>query len=136
MDNIEFGDYLKHVRENLGISIQELCRRSEVTAGYINRIERKQKSGGTGLPMLPSPQILEKLAPHLKVSYHDLMRAAGHLKDVPEKPDLYQLLLAGLVKVEGQVITDINFAQKIVDIIKAILALGEDWQDIKQKQAE
>ena len=113
------------------MSIQELYRKSGVTAGYINRLERKEKTGDDGTPMLPSPQILAKLAPHLKVDYHDLMRAAGHLKDVIEKPDLYQLMLAGLVKVEGKDITDPKFAQKIIDIIKASLDLAEEWHNIK-----
>jgi transcriptional regulator with XRE-family HTH domain len=129
-----FGDYLKHTRESLNISIQELSRRSGVTAGYINRLERGEKTTSGNEPITPSPQVLKKLAPHLEVDYHDLLRAAGHLDDVIHKPDLYQLLLGGKVKIHGVDIEDLNFAQKIIDIIEATLNLSEEWVEIKNKK--
>lgn len=129
---IEFGDYLQHLIEEQGLSLQGLGREAQVTAGYINRVVRKETTQKG--PMIPSPEILKKLAPPLSVSYVDLMRAAGHLDEFMEKPDLYQLILAGLVRIDGMVITDIEFAKKLVVLIKSTLELSEDWLRMTKKQ--
>lgn len=129
---IEFGDYLQHLMTEAGLSLQGLGREAQVTAGYINRVVRKETTQKG--PMIPSPEILRKLAPPLNVSYVDLMRAAGHLNDVIERPDLYQLILSGNVKLDGIEITDIEFAKKLVKLIRSTLELSEDWLRIKEKQ--
>ncbi len=103
---VNFGEYLVSLREKNSLSIQELSRRSEVAASYIDRIEKGKKLktvDGERVPSVPSPKILERLAPHLNVSFTTLMKAAGHIKEDGEgKPELLEFVNAGLAKLEGR----------------------------------
>lgn len=75
---MSFKDFLKNAREKAGLGINELSRASGVSAPYLSRLEKGERRP-------PMPDVLKKLAPHLKVDYNDLMRAAGWV-DIPDDP--------------------------------------------------
>lgn len=129
---VNFGEYLISLREKKGLSIQELSRRSEVAASYIDRIEKGKKTktvGGERVPSVPSPKILERLAPHLNVSFTTLMKAAGHIKeDGGDRPDLLEFISAGLAKVEGRD-PDIELCNLLAEYIKAAIEINPDKKE-------
>lgn len=67
-----FGTLLKKLRKLKGLSIAKLAELSKVSPSYITRIEK-------GTRKTPKPEILKKLAPHLGVSYDELMAQAGYI---------------------------------------------------------
>lgn len=73
---MEFGDYLKKLREENKLSLRQLALYSKVSASYLSQIE----SGARGVP---KPEILSKLHKPLKVSYEELMKAAGYIEEAP-----------------------------------------------------
>lgn len=83
-------DFLKTIRIEQQLSIQELSKLSGVSASHISRIERCNRK--------PSPQTLEKLAPHLNVTYMKLLEVANlvhkttsetvHMEEILKHPHL------------------------------------------------
>ena len=69
---MEFGEYLKKLREKRGFSIRNLALAAGVSNSYLSQIETGQRG-------IPSHRILRKLARPLKVDYEELLRAAGYL---------------------------------------------------------
>jgi len=69
----KFSEFMLAARQRAGLSTREIERLSGVSKAYISQME-------TGGRNVPTPDILRKLAPHLKVSYEDLMKAAGLTK--------------------------------------------------------
>jgi len=67
-----FGTYLKQLRKKRGLSIRQLSAFSGVSHSYLSQIE----SGKRGVP---KPEILQKLAPILHISYEKIMKEAGYL---------------------------------------------------------
>lgn len=84
-------EFIQQSRIDQMLSIQELSKRSGVSASHISRIERANRK--------PSPETLEKLAPHLNIEYTTLLEAANllerkekqviHLEDVLSHPKLF-----------------------------------------------
>ena len=79
----KFSEFMLAARQRAGLSTREIERLSGVSKAYISQME-------TGGRNVPTPDILRKLAPHLKVSYEDLMKAAGYI-DIPAEPKYAQL---------------------------------------------
>lgn len=73
MEAAEFGKYLRNLRTLQKISIRQLALYSKVSNSYISQIENGKRN-------IPNPEILEKLAPYLKVPYNELMEKAGYIK--------------------------------------------------------
>jgi len=67
-----FGAYLKQMREDKGLSINQLAQAAEISGSQISRIEN-------GLRGIPKPQTLRKIADALGVPYEELMSKAGYL---------------------------------------------------------
>lgn len=76
MDSTGFGNHLKALRESINISIRQLSLISGISISYISQLENGKRG-------IPKPCILKKLAPHLNVSYENLMAAAGYIKQEP-----------------------------------------------------
>ncbi|WPS85462.1 helix-turn-helix transcriptional regulator (plasmid) [Brevibacillus halotolerans] len=84
-------NYLQQCRINQKLSIQELSKRSGVSASHISRVERENRN--------PSPETLEKLSPHLQIEYVKLLEVANllekkekqiiHLEEVLNHPRLF-----------------------------------------------
>ena len=68
---MKIGKYIKKLREDKELSINQLALYSDVSAAHISRIERGLRE--------PSPDILKKIAEALKISYENLMTVAGYL---------------------------------------------------------
>ncbi len=67
-----FGAYLKQMREDKGLSINQLAQAADISGSQISRIEN-------GLRGIPKPQTLRKIADALGVPYEELMSKAGYL---------------------------------------------------------
>jgi transcriptional regulator with XRE-family HTH domain len=73
MEPIQFGGYLKSLREKAELSMGQLARQAKISQPYISQIESGQRG-------IPSPEILNKLATALGVPPVALLFAAGHVK--------------------------------------------------------
>lgn len=75
------GEYIKKIREEKDLSINQLALYSDVSAAHISRIERGLRD--------PSPDILKKISGALKVPYEELMVQAGYLNEEADHTVLY-----------------------------------------------
>lgn len=71
-DLVKFGEYLRELRKERGLSIRQLEKKTGVSNAYLSQIENGKKG-------LPSPDILKKIAEPLKVGYEELMEKAGYI---------------------------------------------------------
>ena len=79
---INFGDYLRSLREGQKLSLREAAAKTGVSISYITQIENGRRNA-------PGPEVLKKLAPAYNVPVRDLLRAAGYMNDIKEiKPAL------------------------------------------------
>jgi transcriptional regulator with XRE-family HTH domain len=76
---MNFGDYLKGLRNENGLSQRDLAEKSGVSNAEISRLE-------TGDRKKPSPIVLKALYPYLGVSYEELMQKAGYSEEVVDHP--------------------------------------------------
>lgn len=67
-----FGSYLKTLREQRGISINQLAQAADISGSQISRIEN-------GLRGVPKPPTIRKIADALDSPYEELMSRAGYL---------------------------------------------------------
>ncbi|HHU48238.1 MAG TPA: helix-turn-helix transcriptional regulator [Clostridiales bacterium] len=72
---MKFGEYLKELRKNKGITQKELADMSGFSNGEISKVE-------SGDRKKPSPALLKAIAPHLGIPYEVLMNKAGYLEEV------------------------------------------------------
>jgi transcriptional regulator with XRE-family HTH domain len=77
----DFGKYLKALREKQRLSLREVQELCGVSNAYLSQIESGKRKNA------PQPKILEKLAEAYRVSFNELLIAAGYLKpkDAREK---------------------------------------------------
>jgi transcriptional regulator with XRE-family HTH domain len=114
MDSIEFGKYLKGLRESYDISIRELAKLSGVSNSYISQLE-------TGKRGTPKPDILQKLAPHLNVSYEELMQAAGYINTENDN--------IPVVKVERDIEKKLQETMDYIENQKGLMLSGTPMDD-------
>lgn len=69
---IEFGKRIQYLRKNKKMSQEELAFESDINKNYLSDLER-----GTRNPTL---KIIEKLCIGLNVSFEDLFKGIGHIK--------------------------------------------------------
>ncbi|WP_158232715.1 helix-turn-helix domain-containing protein [Sporosarcina sp. P17b] len=72
MNIMEFGAYLKSLREQKSLTLTELGDLIGYSNPYLSQIENGKRKA------MPSPELLGKLSEALGVSYFDLMSKAGH----------------------------------------------------------
>jgi transcriptional regulator with XRE-family HTH domain len=106
----EFGSYLKQLREAKGYTISQLALYSGVSHSYISRIEAGKRGA-------PSPEVLQKMADVLSVSFEELMIAAGHW---PE-PNEAKTIAASSSEKEGPLTRE-----EFESLVKAFKKLGID----------
>jgi transcriptional regulator with XRE-family HTH domain len=130
---IEFGQFLKMLRKDAGLTIKQLEGKSGISNAYISQIENGKRG-------IPSPEILERLSKHLNVDYEELLKRVGYLnRDVRnsiahrnfnllEDIDGFSTLLDSsinfMLKDIGKSKRDLNEVEKkiengVVDFIKA-----------------
>lgn len=74
-----FGEYIKHLRNEKGLSQRDLAEKSGVSNAEISRLE-------TGERKKPSPTVLKALHPYLGVSYEELLQRAGYIEEIVDHP--------------------------------------------------
>jgi len=72
---VTFGQYLRTLRKNKGLTVRKLEELSGVSASYVTNVENGKRG-------IPSPDILQKVAEPLGVEYEELMEKAGYLHDL------------------------------------------------------
>ena len=72
---IEFGNYLKNLRKERGLSIRRLEAQSGVSNAYLSQLENGKRG-------LPSPEILKKIHEPLDIGYAELMEKAGYISPI------------------------------------------------------
>jgi HTH-type transcriptional regulator, competence development regulator len=72
---MNFGEYIKNLRNENNLSQRDLSLKSGVSNAEISRIE-------TGERQKPSPMALKAFAPHLGKPYEELMQKAGYIEEV------------------------------------------------------
>ncbi|HVA22451.1 MAG TPA: helix-turn-helix domain-containing protein [Candidatus Micrarchaeia archaeon] len=73
-DRMEFAEYLRARCQDRGLSLHRLAVLCDLNQIYFYQSVSKNRSN-------PPPWVLRRAAPHLGVSYVELMIAAGHLRD-------------------------------------------------------
>ncbi len=68
----ELGAALRETREHRGVSLQAIAEPSQISATYLQKLER----GGVGSP---SPHVLRRIGSSLGLPYLRLMELAGYL---------------------------------------------------------
>ncbi|EJP6474090.1 helix-turn-helix transcriptional regulator [Clostridium sporogenes] len=71
---MQFGEFLKNIRKEKGLSQRQLAELSHISNTEISRIESGERQN-------PSPNILKSIAPHLGLSYGELMIKAGYIDE-------------------------------------------------------
>ncbi|MCW2921571.1 MAG: transcriptional regulator, family [Thermoleophilia bacterium] len=72
MSSSRLGERLREVRELKGLSLASVAKPSEMSATYLQKLERGDVES-------PSPHRLYKLSTTLGVDYGDLMQLAGYV---------------------------------------------------------
>lgn len=75
---MNIGEYVQTLREEKGLNLKQLADLSGVSLSALSRIE-------SGDRKKPTPLLLKALAPHLGVSYEQLMVKAGYIEEIVEK---------------------------------------------------
>ena len=70
----KLAETLTGAREKLGLSLQAVAQPANITAPYLQKLER-------GLVQTPSPRVLARLARQLQLPYLTLMSLAGYLDE-------------------------------------------------------
>ena len=71
---MNFGEYLKTLRREKKLSQRQLADLSKISNTEVSRLESGQR-------LKPSPAILKAIAPHLGISYGELMKKAGYIEE-------------------------------------------------------
>ena len=105
----KLGEYLKHLREEVGFSIREAAQKSELAPSYLSKIE----AGDTFSTI--TVQTLIKLSKTYDIPPIAILKEAGLIdSDEYDLPDFPQYLRAKY-KLSPQAIRDIEFAKEIVE---------------------
>ena len=70
-----FGQYLRNLRKQAGLTLKELGKSTDLSYSYLSQLERGERGG---VKKTPSPEILQKIARPLGISYEELMIKAGY----------------------------------------------------------
>ncbi|EPY06659.1 immunity repressor protein (phage-like protein) [Paenibacillus alvei TS-15] len=88
MNVSDFGVYLRKLREERELGVNQLATMSGVSNAQISRIEKGSRNA-------PKPETIKKLSKALKVPYEEMMSVAGYIKDdhqvKEDKPPYYAL---------------------------------------------
>ncbi len=118
MNKVEFGAYLKNIRQSKKMSLRQVEIKSGISNSYVYYLEKGERNK-------PSPEILAKLAHAYNISYEDLMDKAGYIKnEKEEETDELLILLKHLPENERKAIVTIwEDGYSFDDLRKALLTL-------------
>ncbi|MFS0655117.1 helix-turn-helix domain-containing protein [Bacillus sp. 179-C3.3 HS] len=116
---MSFGAYLRALREDKKLSVNQLAMYSEVSAAGISRIENGKRG-------IPKPPTIKKLAGALKVPYEEMMQAAGYIEEA----------FTPVVKAEETTLTKIKEAAEQYELGHLELFDGDIWSTLSKKEIE
>ncbi|MGD7059996.1 helix-turn-helix domain-containing protein [Bacillus altitudinis] len=117
---MNFGAYLRALREKKKLSVNQLAMYSEVSAAGISRIENGKRG-------IPKPPTIKKLAGALKVPYEDMMQAAGYIEEVSS---------AHVIKEEETAFTQIREAAEQYELDDLEIFNGDIWSTLSKHEIE
>ncbi|AWI03477.1 helix-turn-helix domain-containing protein [Clostridium drakei] len=82
---MKFGEFLKNLRKEKGLSQRQLADLCNISNTEISRIE-------SGKRQKPSPNILKAIAPYLGISYGELMTKAGYIEETIDHEKYTELI--------------------------------------------
>lgn len=88
---MQFGDRVRELREQLGITQKELAQRLDVSASYVNKVEKGRLQFGD----FPSAKFIHRLAAELNADEDELLLLAdkvpeGIRKRIQERPEAFR----------------------------------------------
>lgn len=92
---MQFGDRVRELREQFGITQKELAQRLNVSASYVNKVEKGRLHFGD----YPSAKFIHKIAAELDADEDELLLLADKvpeaiLRRIQERPDLFREIAA------------------------------------------
>ncbi|EPY2302590.1 helix-turn-helix transcriptional regulator [Clostridium sporogenes] len=102
---MKFGEFFKNIRKEKGLSQRQLAELSHISNTEISRIESGERQN-------PSPNILKSIAPHLGISYGELMIKAGYIDESIEHEKYTEHIFR---KADGELADTIRLAKTIHD---------------------
>lgn len=75
---MKFGEIVKQLRKSKGLSGNELAKRSGVSQTYLWQLEANKNNN-------PTPEVINKLAKGLDISYIELVQETEYFKDLFNK---------------------------------------------------
>lgn len=125
-------NYLQHYMNAAGLTQYRLAKISGISQAHISKLAR-----GTAQA---KPETLEKLAPALRISYEELMRAAGYIKDVTVTPDSPAMTTMNVIFSDHQIVPELarlvaKLSQDEQNLLVATLAAGSDVRRLLDKVA-
>lgn len=103
MTAIEFGSYLKRLREKAELTIRQVEIKANISNSYLSLLENGKRG-------IPKPSILKKLAPVYKVAYEELLKAAG------------------IIEIDGFVYTPPEDTTPLENFVKEFSVMDKDQQ--------
>ncbi|MCR1974684.1 helix-turn-helix domain-containing protein [Clostridium sporogenes] len=110
---MNFGEFFKNIRTEKGLSQRQLAELSHISNTEISRIESGERRN-------PSPNILKSLAPHLGISYGELMIKAGYIDESIDHEKYTEHIFR---KADGELADTIRLAKTINDKDSEILTI-------------
>lgn len=88
---MQFGNRVRELREQYGITQKELAQRLDVSASYVNKVEKGRLQFGD----YPSAKFIHKLAEELDADEDELLLLADKVpeqirKRIQERPDVFR----------------------------------------------
>lgn len=136
VNSLDFGKYLKKLRTERSLTIRQVEVFSGVSNSYLSQLENGKRG-------IPSPDTLKKLAPVYRISYEELMSAAGYLPaEIKEPSPKYSATVSAYTEAmnildeiekelkryhEKGIPIDRASVQKIVEHRRRILQGEEQW---------
>lgn len=93
MENIPFGEYIKNIRIEKGLSLREAATLLSISHSYLNKLEKGLDIRNNN-PSKPNPEIIKVIASKYSLDYNYLMKLCGYLNDDEEvrERDISKLL--------------------------------------------
>ena len=114
---MNLGEFLKDKRKQKRLSQRQLAEYSGVSNTEISRLE-------AGTRQKPSPKVLSAIAPHLGVSYGELLKMAGYIDENLDE-DFASLNTVKPTINHNIIINDINKLDNI-DFVKLMIKAAKD----------
>lgn len=118
---ISFGSFLRNLRKKRGLTMVELCTKSDISQPYLSQLENDKINN-------PSPPVLQKLADALGVPWTDMVMAAGYEVVTTDKVEqsfeefqeiqhyLEQMMKKGRPTLNGRFISNVEL-KRLIDIL-------------------